>query len=493
MSGLYGNFIAGREDFEGERAELRSPADGSTVATVTLADAEKTKEAIDAAEDAFKKWSGTTIRDRQKLLSALAERIQERSADYSSLESQNTGKTIRQSTMMDVPLSIEHIRYFATTEEFPSHREIVHPEFPGTRGIIQYAPLGVVGAIVPWNVPLLMAVWKLAPALLAGNTMVLKPSHHTPVTALEMARDCRAAGFPDGVVNTVTGTGGAVGQTLVSSPKVTMISFTGSTATGERLLASTGGIKKFTMELGGKSPNVVFEDADLDKAVKGVLFGIYLNSGQLCESGSKLVVQSTIRDKFLARLKAGMERMRAGNPLDMETDVSAITTGEQKNKIEALVSQGVDGGARMYYQKDISGATPPGGLYYPPTLITEVPEKAELAKEEVFGPVLVALDFDSEEEAVRLANDTEYGLAAGVWTKDLENAKRVAGGIDAGTVWVNGYHFASAAAPRGGFKKSGIGRELGLEGIMEYTQTRHIFLNEGTDIDEVAYGLLLPE
>ena len=493
MSGRYGNFIAGRDDFDGEQSEIMSPADGSTVATVTFADAEKTIEAIDAAEDAFKDWSRTGVHERQTLLSALADRIQERSADYSSLESLNTGKTIRQSTMMDVPLAIEHIRYFATTKDFPTQREIEHPEYPGTRGIVQYAPVGVVGAIAPWNVPLLMAVWKVAPALLAGNTAVLKPSHHTPLTALEMARDCKEAGFPDGVVNTVTGTGGAVGQTLVSSPKVSMISFTGSTATGERLLSSAGGIKKFTMELGGKSPNVVFEDADLDKAAKGVLFGIYLNSGQLCESGSRLIVQESVRDRFLAKLKAGMERMRAGNPLDMETDVSAITTPEQKAKIETLVRQGVDGGAQVYYQKEMAGATPAGGLYFPPTLMTGVPSGAEVAREEIFGPVLVALGFDSEEEAVELANDTEYGLASGVWTKDAEKAKRVAGGIDAGTVWVNEYHLLSAAAPRGGFKKSGIGRELGLEGMLEFTQTRHIFLNEGSDIDEVAYGLLLPE
>lgn len=492
MSGRYGNFIAGDEDFEGDEAELLSPADGARVAKVTFADAEKTKEAIDAASDAFVKWSKTSLHDRQRLLAVLADRVQERSTDYSILESQNTGKTIRQSTLMDIPLAIEHIRYFALTN-FPSQREIEHPEYPETRGLVQYAPLGVVGAIAPWNVPLLMAVWKIAPALLAGNTVVLKPSHYTPLTALELAKDCKEAGFPDGVVNTVAGTGGTVGQTLVSSPKVSMISFTGSTATGERLLSSAGGIKRFTMELGGKSPNVVFADADLAKATKGVLFGIYLNSGQLCESGSRLIVQSSIKEKFLAGLKAGMERMRAGNPLDMETDVSAITTPEQKAKIETLVDQGIDSGARTYYRKEMPEAIPRGGLYYPPILLTNVPMTAKLAREEVFGPVLVTLDFETEDEAVRLANDTEYGLAAGVWTKDVAKAKRVASGIDAGTIWVNEYHLLSAAAPRGGFKKSGVGRELGLEGMMEFTQTRHIFLNEGTDIDEVAYGLLLPE
>jgi len=489
----YGNIIGGREDFEGDEVMLRSPADGSPVTTVAYADDAKTKKAIDAATDAFKKWSKTTVHERQSLLLKLAERIQSRAEEYSLIETLNTGKTIRQSTMMDVPLGIEHIRYFSTTKDFPSTREIEHPEFPGTRGIIQYAPVGVVGAIAPWNLPFLMAVWKVAPALLAGNTVVLKPSHYTPLTALELANDSREVGFPEGVLNTLTGKGSTVGQTLVSSPKVSMISFTGSTATGERLMAASSGLKKFTLELGGKSPNIVFEDADLEKAAKGVMFGIYLNSGQLCESGSRLIVQSSIRDKFLKRLKEGIEKMRAGSPLDMETDVSAITTAEQKAKIETMVEGGLHGGARMYYQKQISQSVPAGGLYFAPSVLTDVSPDAEIAREEVFGPVLVALEFDKEADAIEIANDSDYGLAAGVWTQDIQKAKRVASEIDAGTIWVNEYHLLSAAAPRGGFKKSGIGRELGLEGIMEFTQTRHIFLNEGADIDEVAYGLVLPE
>lgn len=493
MKERYGNIIGGREDFEGEEVTLRSPADGSPIAPVVFAGREKTEEAIDAAFDAFRKWSKTSVRERQGLLLRLAERVQSRAEEYAMLETLNTGKTIRQSSMMDIPLGIEHVRYFGSTKDLPSTREIEHPEFPGTRGIVQYAPLGVVGAIAPWNLPFLMAVWKVAPALLAGNTVVLKPSHHTPLTALELARDCKEAGFPDGVMNTVTGNGASVGQALVASPKVSIVSFTGSTATGERLLSKSGGVKKFTLELGGKSPNIVFEDADMEKAVRGVMFGIYLNSGQLCESGSRLIVQSSIREKFLRKLREGMERMKAGNPLDMETDVSAITTEEQKRKIETMVDGGLEKGAHMYYQKQISQMVPKGGLYYAPSLLTDVPRGAELAREEVFGPVLVAVEFGDEEEAVEMANDTEYGLAAGVWSKDVEKAKRVAGGIEAGTVWVNEYHLLSAAAPRGGFKKSGVGRELGLEGITELTQTRHIFVNEGGDIDEVAYGLVLPE
>jgi len=492
MTGRYGNFVNGREDFEGEEVTLNSPADGSTVATVVLANAEKTNEAIDAAAEAFRKWSLTTVRERQGLLLKLAEKVQSRAEEYSLLEARNTGKTLRQSTFFDISLGIEHIRYFASTMEFRPTREIEHPEYPGTRGIVQHAPMGVVGAIAPWNLPFLMAVWKVMPALLTGNTVVLKPSHFTPLTALELSKDIKAAGFPDGVVNTLAGRGDEVGQSLATSPKVNMISFTGSTATGERLVSSSRGVKKFTLELGGKSPNLVFEDADLERAVKGVLFGIYLHSGQLCESGSRLIVQESIREEFLKKLKESMERMRAGNPLEMETDIAAITNQKQKTKIETMVQAGLDYGVRMYYQKEISDMVPKGGLYYAPTLLTDVPKQTPLAREEVFGPVLVALGFENEDEAVGIANDTDYGLAAGVWSGDMERAKRVAGRIEAGTVWVNDYHLLSAAAPRGGFKKSGFGRELGLEGIMEFTQTRHIFVNEGGDIEEVAYGLVLP-
>jgi len=493
MTARYGNIIAGREDFDGEEVTLRSPADGSSVATVIHARREKAGEAIDAAAEAFRRWSLVAVRDRQALLLKLADRIESRSEEYAMLETSNTGKTLRQSSMMDLPLGIEHIRYFGTTTEYPSTRTIEHPEFPGTRGYIEYAPIGVVGAIAPWNVPFLMAVWKVAPALLTGNAVVLKPSHHTPLTALELAKDCKQVGFPNGVLNVITGSGAEVGQTLVSSSKVSMVSFTGSTATGERLLSTSGGVKKFTLELGGKSPNIVFEDADLDKAVRGVLFGIYLNSGQLCESGSRLVVQASIRDRFLAKLRQSMERMRAGNPFDMETDVSAITTEEQQRKIQAMVQGGVEQGARIYYKKEIARSVPPAGLYYSPSLLTDVPLNTPIAREEVFGPVLVTFDFETEADAVDIANDTDFGLAAGVWSKDKDRAMRVASSIEAGTVWVNEYHLLSAAAPRGGFKRSGIGRELGLEGIMEFLQTRHIFVNEGGDIDEVAYGLILPE
>jgi len=489
----YGNWVGGREDFEGEEHVLNSPADGREVARVTYGSAAKAGEAVEAAREAARSWKNSSLEERQRLLARLMEQVQSRADTYAFLESANTGKTLRQSTFMDIPLGIDNLRYFSTTREFALERRIEHPEFPGTHGIIQYVPIGVVAGIAPWNVPFLMAIWKLAPALLAGNTVVLKPSHYTPLTALELGRDAQATGFPPGVVNVVTGTGAVVGDALLKDPHVNMVSFTGSTKTGLELLGRAGGLKKFTMELGGKSPNVVFADADLEQAAKGVMFGIYLNSGQLCESGSRLIVESSVRDAFLARLCGHLDRMRAGNPMDMETDISAITTESQKRKIEALVDAGVSAGATLRYRKELGSLTPRGGLYYPPTILTDVRDDMVVAREEIFGPVLSVLEFATESEAVEIANRTDYGLAAGVWTTDLAKAERVASQIEAGTIWVNEYHLLSAAAPRGGFKNSGIGRELGLEGVLECTQTRHIFVNpERSDMDDVAYGLILP-
>ncbi len=488
---IYGSFIGNETVLEGTENTLTSPADGSAIARVFFATNELARTAIDAAYDAQDPWSKTSLKQRKALLGKLADILQERSEEYAMLETMNTGKTIRQSTFMDIPLAIEHLRYFANEREFRVKRRISHPEFPGTMGEIQYAPMGVVGAIVPWNVPLLMTVWKVAPALLAGNTLVVKPSSYTPLTALELSKDAARAGFPQGVLNVVPGKGRELGAALTSSRKVNMISFTGSTETGQEIMReSSASIKKVTLELGGKSPNIVFEDCDLEHAVSGVLFGIFLNSGQLCESGSRLLIQRSIRDRFVSRLKERLSLMKAGNPSDFETDVSAITNREQKNRIERMVEEGIRSGAEVEYSKNMSDS-PSGGLYYPPTLLSSVTPDMVVGKEEIFGPVLSIMEFSDEEEAIRMANSSRYGLAAGVWSRDRVKCHRVASKLQSGTVWINEYHLLSAAAPRGGFKDSGIGRELGLEGILEYTQTRHIFINAGeSDLDEAAYGLI---
>lgn len=488
----YGNFINGKDDFEGKEYQIRSPIDGSIITTGIMGGPEQTRRAIDVAYDAFPKWEKFTLSSRRKILEKLVEIFEERSEEYAVLESRNTGKTMRQSTFMDVNIAAQHIRYFSQTKVFKEKRKIIHPEFPGSYGIVENVPMGVVGAISPWNVPLLMAIWKIVPAILAGNTVVLKPSHYTPLTTFELARDFTKAGLPDGVLNVVNGEGHVVGKELAQSTKIRGLSFTGSTRTGKEVSRNASGtIKKVVMELGGKSPNIVMGDADIEKAAKGIMFGIFLHSGQLCESGSRLMVHKSVKEKLLSTLSGYMEKMRPGNPMDMETDISAITTEDQKRKIEGMVGKAFSEGARADYRKKVKGSVPEGGYYVDPMIMTGISEDMEISREEVFGPVLAVTEFNSEREALDMANNSEYGLAAGIWSEDYRKALRFAGNLKAGTVWINDYHLISAAAPRGGFKNSGIGRELGAEGIYEFTESRHIFVSDKeNDLLEMSFGLV---
>lgn len=490
-----GSIIDNRIMLEGEPEELVSPSTGEVLGKVYHADRDMVRAAVDSSDRAFHEgWMNSDLKTRKNLLQKLYERVLERDDDYARLEALNTGRTMRQSLLMDLSIAVDHISYFAEEKEFETERPLVHPDYPGTEGVIQYAPYGVVGAIAPWNVPLLMAVWKTVPALLAGNTVVLKPSHYTPVSAFELVSDMAAVGFPPGVINLVPGTGKTVGTELVSNPAVKLLSFTGSTATGKNIIRDSAvAVKKVTLELGGKSPTIVFDDCDFTKAVNGVLFSIYLHMGQLCESGSRLIVQDTIKEKFMSTLARGIRAMRTGNPMDMETDIGSITTRDQLNKITDLVSDGLSEGAKEYYVKDMKNV-PEKGLFYPPTLLDSVTPEMSVYREEIFGPVLTITGFSSEDEAIRIANDTRYGLAAAIWTTDMDKARRVGSRIEAGTIWINQHHLPSAAAPRGGFKDSGFGRELGLEGIMEYTQTRHLFVNsKGIDFDDIAPGLVVSD
>lgn len=491
----YGNFINGKEDYDGVGYKVISPINGSSFAEAVKADENKVKEAIDIAYESKKKWEKISLSQRKKIFARMVNIFEERLDDYASIEAENTGRTIRQSTFMDTNIALEHIRYFSTTKEFKYSRKIMHPEYAQSYGIVQNMPIGVVGAITPWNVPLLMAVWKIFPALLAGNTMVLKPSHYTPATTFELAHDLKRAGLPDGVLNVVNGDGSVIGNALARSEKIRGLSFTGSTETGKIVTRNAAGtIKKIVMELGGKSPNIVLEDADLERAAKGVLFGIFLHSGQLCESGSRLLVQSSIKDKFLKVLASYASKMKGGNPMDMNTDIGAITTFEQYGKIKGMVDRAINEGANVYYRKNLEGLVPTGGFYVGPTILDRLSPGMEIASEEVFGPVLSVIDFEKPDDAVEIANNSNYGLACGVWSGNISKALGIANQINAGTVWINDYHLISAAAPRGGFGNSGIGRELGREGIYEFTETRHFFVSgDDNDIVDLSFGLIVSD
>jgi acyl-CoA reductase-like NAD-dependent aldehyde dehydrogenase len=488
----YGNFINGKYDFEGEEYDIISPIEGSKFSTGIKADAKKTREAIDIAYENRERWDKTSLSKRKKIFQRLVEIFETKTEEYAYMESMNTGKTLRQSTFMDANIALEHIKYFANTNEFKPKRNIKHPEYTQSHGIVENRPMGVIGAISPWNVPLLMAVWKIIPALLTGNTVVIKPSHFTPCTTFELALDLKKAGLPDGVLNIVNGDGSVVGKELAKNPKIRAISFTGSTETGKIVTKNASGtIKKVVMELGGKSPSIVLNDADLDKTAKGVLFGIFLHSGQLCESGSRLIVQDGIKDKLLNRISYYMEKMNAGNPMDMETDMGAITTREQKIKIEKMTEKAIDDGGKVLFKREISSVVPKGGYYVSPMVMGNIDQDMEIYKEEIFGPVLTVTEFHKIEEAIQLSN-TKYGLAASIWSDDYKKAIKLSSEINAGTVWINDHHLISAAAPRGGFGDSGIGRELGREGLYEFTETRHIFVShKDNDLSEISYGLIV--
>ncbi|HEX9139234.1 MAG TPA: aldehyde dehydrogenase family protein, partial [Steroidobacteraceae bacterium] len=411
--------------------------------------------AVVAARTALKGWQAIKPHVRARFLYALARQIQKHARRLAVLESMDNGKPIRESRDLDIPLAARHFYYHAgwpqlLRQEFPDHR-----------------PCGVVGQIIPWNFPLLMLAWKIAPALATGNTVVLKPAEYTPLTALAFAQLCMEIGLPKGVINIVTGDG-TTGEALVNHPDVDKIAFTGSTEVGRAIRRATADShKKLSLELGGKSPFVVFEDADLDSAVEGLVDGIWLNQGQVCCAGSRLLMQESIAERLIEKVRARMSRLRIGPPLDKTTDVGAIVDQVQLERIDRLVKGAVADGARCW-QPD--GTVPPGGLYYKPTLLTDAHPTSAAVQQEIFGPVLTAMTFRTPVEAVELANNTVYGLAASVWSESINLALQVAAQIRAGVVWVNSTNAFDAATGFGGYRESGFGREGGREGIREYLE-----------------------
>jgi aldehyde dehydrogenase (NAD+) len=430
-----------------------APATGEKLADTVQAGQEEVDAAVAAARKAFKSWSQTPGQERARYLYAIARNIQKHHRLLAVLESLDNGKPIRESRDIDVPLLARHFYYHA------GWAHLMEKELQ------DYQPVGVVGQIIPWNFPLLMLAWKIAPAIAMGNTVVLKPASYTRLSALLFAQIVAEAGLPPGVVNIITGSSKA-GSMLVEHPDVDKVAFTGSTEVGRILRRQTAGSgKKLSLELGGKSPFVVFEDADLDSAIEGVVDAIWFNQGQVCCAGSRLLVQENVADRFINKLKERMGHLRVGDPLDKAIDIGAIVDQTQWNTVNEWVETGVVEGGELY-QPDIE--MPEKGCFYKPTLITGLHPAAQTVQEEIFGPVLVSLTFRSPEEAIALANNTRYGLAASVWSDNINLALDVASKIKAGTVWVNCTNLFDAASGFGGYRESGFGREGGKEGLFEY-------------------------
>ena len=435
--------------------DVFNPANRQVLAQAAQGTAEDVDAAVKAARDAFPAWSATPGHTRARYLYALARQIQKHSRLFAVLETLDNGKPIRESRDLDVPLVARHFAYHA------GWAQLMADQLP------DYAPIGVVGQIIPWNFPLLMLAWKVAPALAMGNTVILKPAEFTPLTALLFAEISQAVGLPPGVLNVLTGDG-ETGAAIVNHPGVDKIAFTGSTEVGRIIRQATAGSgKRLSLELGGKSPFIVFDDADLDGAVEGLVDAIWFNQGQVCCAGSRLLVQESIERPFLDKVRTRMSKLRVGDPLDKAIDIGAIIAPSQLERITRLVEDGRAAGAEVWQPPD---ACPVDGWFYPPTLVTGVGPASELAQVEVFGPVLVAMSFRTPSEAVALANNTRYGLAASLWTQDIDQALDVARGIQAGTIWINSTNLFDASSGFGGYHESGFGREGGREGLYEYVR-----------------------
>ncbi|MGA9836827.1 MAG: aldehyde dehydrogenase family protein [Gemmatimonadaceae bacterium] len=450
---VFGHFIGGKWTKPGKTFDVIDPATAQVLARVSQGATRDVDAAVTAARTALAGWKGLNGHARARFLYALAREVQRHARLFAVLETMDNGKSIRETRDIDIPLVARHFYHHA------GWAQLLETEFAG------YEAVGVVGQIIPWNFPLLMLAWKIAPAIAAGNTVVLKPAEFTPLSALLFAEVAERAGIPAGVINVVTGDGDT-GRAIVEHPDVDKIAFTGSTEVGRIIRKATAGSgKKLSLELGGKSPFIVYDDADLDGVVEGVVDAIWFNQGQVCCAGSRLLVQEGISGRLIAKLRARMETLRLGSPLDKAVDMGAIVAPVQLRRIRELVDRGVAEGSRMWQP---SWACPTEGCFYPPTLFTDVEPASTIAQVEIFGPVLVEMTFRTPEESVALANNTPYGLAASVWTENINLALDIAPKIKAGVVWINSSNLFDASAGFGGYRESGFGREGGREGMWEY-------------------------
>ena len=463
----------------GARREIRCPADGSLVAEVDEAGAEDTAAAIAAAHRAFREgsWPGTPARERGDLLLRVADLLERDAAIVAELESRDTGKRMVESEY-DVADVVSVFRHYGRVAAEESGR-VVDTGNPDVVSRVVHEPVGVCGLITPWNYPLLQVSWKVAPCLAAGNTFVLKPSELTPHTAIHLMRLLEEAGLPAGVGNLVLGAGAAAGAPLSEDPRVDLVSFTGGLATGKAIMAAAAGsVKKVALELGGKNPNIVFADADREVALDFALTAVFLHSGQVCSAGARLLVEESIHDEFVDALVERAGRIRLGGPFDDKAETGPLTSAAHRDKVERYVAAGLAEGAVLR----CGGARPDDpdladGCYYLPTILDRCTSAMSVTQDESFGPVLTVETFTDEADAVRIANDSIYGLAGAVWTQDAGKGQRVAGALRMGTVWINDYHPYVPQAEWGGYKQSGVGRELGSAGLDEYRETKHVWHN----------------
>lgn len=478
-------FIDGKfQDGESERS-LVNPANGKVLTKVAEASPSQVEEAIKAARRAFDKgpWPRLTAFERAQTLFKIAELIDANADELAELETLNGGKPLRE-TRYDIADSANCFRYYAGLITKPTGTTVDVPA-PSVTSIVR-EPIGVCGQIIPWNYPLLMAAWKLAPCLAAGNTSVLKPSEFTPLTVVRLAELLQQAGLPEGVVNIVLGDGPKVGQPIAESKLVDKIAFTGSVKTGKLIAAAAlGNLKKVTLELGGKSPMIVFSDFDLDVAVDYALFAIYCNSGQVCSAGSRMIVEDSIYESFVKKMAERAQKIRVGPGLEDETEMGPLVSESQMKRVLEYIDVGKKEGAKLVTGGErLKGDKFGEGFYVSPTIFKDVKSEMRIVQEEIFGPVVVVQKFKSEEEAVELANDSDYGLAGAVFTKDITRAHKVVKQLRAGITWVNAYHNTYTECPWGGYKQSGWGRELGTFGLEAYTEVKQININ----LDPIAVG-----
>ncbi|HEY0875014.1 MAG TPA: aldehyde dehydrogenase family protein [Vicinamibacterales bacterium] len=461
----------------GKTMDVVNPATEEVCATVPSADVEDLNAAVEAARAALNgPWGKMSARERGRLVRKLGERLMERADEIARLETLHNGKPIMESRHIEIPLAAECFEYYGGWSD-----KVMGETIPVKGNYLNYTlrePLGVCAAIVPWNFPLLIAVWKIAPALATGNTIIVKPASQTPLTALALGEIALDVGLPPGVLNVLSGPGAKLGQAIVEHPGIDKIAFTGDTSTGKNIMrGSADTLKKITLELGGKSPNIVLPDADIEAAVRGATIGIFYGKGEVCAAGSRLLVDKSIKDEFVDKLAARTKKMVAGDPMDPKTRFGALSSKKQLETVMRYVESAQKEGATLVAGGERTDIGTGKGYFYKPTVFADVKPEMTISREEIFGPVLATIEYADLDEAIARANDTPYGLASGVWTKDIKKAHYVASKLQAGTVWINTYNVYDTAAPFGGYKQSGFGREMSAHALEHYTQVKSVWVD----------------